>query len=445
MKRIVLLSTNFYPTPVVGAVRITNWARMLPELGYEPLAICRDYGYRATPNDLANHVHPQVKVLPFKNNGEIAIADDSVPLPLQAKPIMGRGKSTGLVSSLLCRCIIPDSQLLYWKRIYPYILARVRDYQPDVILTSAPSFSVHEVGRWLKRDLKTPWVADYRDPMLLDERFRPRGAMRMLWSRYVACENRVYAEADAIVHAIPLHARWARLHYQVARSKCALLRHPVPVDLVRGEVTPLKSQTPGRRSVNVVGYIRPQVAGMLSRAIMNLVTESPHEFDLEFRIIGRELDNPDPLKKLLGERLIIPGRVRHDLAKQHIAGADVLVNAVSEERQRATNISSKLYEYAAARKPIIAINPTCSDRLLLKELFAWVVNHPNVKSLETALKGALAADPAKTSSSYQGFLAKESWQRHALRFRLILDYAQGAREAIGDLRSLETMVPIEQR
>jgi glycosyltransferase involved in cell wall biosynthesis len=439
MKRILLLSTFFYPTPSVGSVRITNWAKVLPGLGYLPLVICRDYGYRASPENLATNVHDDVRVLQLQNNGQAAPAEEQTPVSLQARNMARQGLLTRMISATLHQFVLPDAQWLFWKRNYPNVLAYAREFQPDVILSTVPSFSMHELARRLKRDLTVPWIADYRDPMLLDDRFIPQGFTRIMWPRYAAFERRIYEQADAVVHAIPLHGRWARLHYPFARKRCAILRHPVPLDLAGGEVTPLQSREPDRRSINVVGFIRPQIVGMLADAINSLIAENPRQYDLELRLIGRELDDSQTLQALLGERLIVTGRVRHDIAKQYIAGADVLVNAVSSERQGATNISSKLYEYAAAKKPIVAINPTRSDRLLLRELPAIVVERPTVEVITKALRQALAC-PAGKESSQEAFLAKYSWEGHCQRLAVVIESVTNKGHGENDLRDIDSLV-----
>ncbi len=441
MKRILLLSTTFYPYPSVGSVRVTNWARALPQLGYQPLIICRDYGYRASRESLAANVHPDVEVMQLEGNGRCAPAEDSMqPLVVVAGTISHRIRNQ-LVAASLHKLVIPDSQMLFWNRIYPEVLKKASQYRPDVILSTSPSFAVLEVGRRLKRDLSIPWIADYRDSMLPDDRFRPRGWRRLLWPWFAAFESRIYQEADAILHAIPLHGRWARMKYPLAQRRCAILSHFVPDDLLRGTIATIPPEVFGRRAVSVVGFIRPQIVELLAQAIKRLIAEDPQRYDLELRLIGRPLDDPQPLQEILGQRLSITGRLRHDLAKQQIASADVLINAVTTERQRVIGISSKLYEYAAARKPIIAINPTRSDRILLRELTALAMEKPTVEMLCDALRKALAMSSSEVSDSYQEFHDSHSWQRHCQQLQLVLDEVTSTNGSKVDLRELGSLIP----
>ncbi|MDZ4657288.1 MAG: glycosyltransferase [Bythopirellula sp.] len=440
MKRIAIISTMFYPFPAVGAVRVTNWARALPALGYQPLVVCRDYGYRASRATLSEAVHPDVEVAQLRDDGTLAPTEDKVKASAASKPLSSNFFNE-IVLTNIHRLFVPDSQILSWHRLYPAIREIVAAAQPDVVLSTCPTFSVLEVGRRLKADLGVPWIADYRDPMLLDDRFRPQGWARILWPRFAAFERRVYEQADAILHAVPLHARWARMHYPFARRRCAILRHPVPDDLLNGSLEPIRSESVGRRSICVVGFIRPQVVGLLARAIRQLVDEDHQTYDLELRLVGRNLDDPQPIEEILGSRLKITGRLRHDLAKRHIAGADVLVNAVSSERRRVVNVSSKLFEYAAARKPIISINSTRSDKRLLRKLSVVDINQPTVAELSDALRKALARDTNEVASTYREFLESQSWERHCQQLQLVLDEVTKPSGSTVDLRDLGSLIP----
>lgn len=437
MKRIVIISTMFYPFPAVGAVRATNWARVLPELGYKPLVITRDYGHRASAETLAKVVHPEVEVVYLKDSGDIAPNEDTCG-PNITKYNSGSSLKSRLLEQAY-RLLVPDAQIVRWRRLYPRIQQLTSDVCADVVLSTSPPFSVLEIGRQLKMKLRVPWVADYRDPMLLDDRFRPQGWARMFWPRFAAFEHNVYENADAILHAVPLHARWARMKYPFARRRCAILRHPVPDDLLLDQLEPIVSSEPGRRSVCVVGFIRPQVVTLLAKAIKQLNIEEPSRFDIELRLVGRNLDEPRLIEEILGPKLVMTGRVRHDIAKRHIAGADVLVNAVSAERRRVVNVSSKLFEYAAARKPIISINSTRSDKRMLSGLSVDDIDQPTVENLVTALRKALSRNANEVAASYARFLENYRWERHCQQLQFVLDKVTSPGGCQADLRELTSL------
>ena len=62
-RRILILSTTFFPDKQVAAIRMTQWCRLLPEHGWKPYVVCRYYGFEATPEELTAKVHPEVSVV----------------------------------------------------------------------------------------------------------------------------------------------------------------------------------------------------------------------------------------------------------------------------------------------------------------------------------------------------------------------------------------------
>jgi glycosyltransferase involved in cell wall biosynthesis len=178
---------------------------------------------------------------------------------------------------------------------------------------------------------------------------------------------------------------------------------------------------------------------LLAKAIKQLNIEEPTRFDIELRLVGRNLDEPRQIEEILGPKLVMAGRVKHDIAKRHIAGADVLVNAVSAERRRVVNVSSKLFEYAAARKPIISINSTRSDKRLLSGLSVDDIEQPTVENLVTALRKALSRNANEVAASYARFLETYRWERHCQQLQFVLDEVTSPGGCQADLRELTSL------
>ena len=83
-----------------------------------------------------------------------------------------------------------------------------------------------------------PVVADVEEPFTIDGRFGPRGLRRLRSGAYRSIEEHVYRSSDLVLHAIPLHARWARLRFGDARERIKTLMMRVPSLLVDGTINP---------------------------------------------------------------------------------------------------------------------------------------------------------------------------------------------------------------
>jgi len=379
-KRLLIISAMFFPQPAVGTVRVTQWCRYLPEFGWQPNVLCRYYGHQATPQLLAEKLHPAVSVNYFNLSGST-----NTPPP--------SGQSNGLVwwksllaNSLLNQWVVPDLSVVSWRGGRNKALELVGQLHPDVILTSSPPLGVHDLGLWLSTETGIPWVADFRDPYIIDSRYGPRGIGRLRYSAHRNYERQIYERAALIVHAIPLQARWARMTYPAARAKIVTLTNGCPPELFDGSLEPVMAAN-GRRSIRMVGALTRPEADMLVRATGNLIERGA---DLELRLVGGSQDDLSELQKQMPDNLVVTGALRHDQALAQVTGADVLVCSLSPARSKAMLLSSKLFEYLATGKPVIVINPTIPDRQFLRKFQGVrLLVAPSVEELEMVLRWAL--------------------------------------------------------
>ena len=175
----------------------------------------------------------------------------------------------------------------------------------------------------------------------------------------------------------------------------------------------------GRKSIRVVGFMGEEEVLGLARAVRALVDDGA---DLELRLIGRVPATIDQIKQVLGERAVATGFVPHAEALQQIAGADVLVSYLSPERSTHLLLSSKLFEFFAAGKPVIEINPTRSDRLFLKSIpGVTVLKQPTQADLSAAVTHALGPDGALPESVRTHFREERNWRATAQKLAGWLD------------------------
>lgn len=428
MRRILIITTNFFPYPAVGSVRVTNWARMLPDVGWRPVIACRDYGYRASRELLDREVHPDALVYQIDSSGA------RVEMPGTGDGVAPAKKPAGAKHSLPARAkraaalavnkfVVPDGQRLFWSRAMPELRRIAAEVRPDVILSSSPPHSVHFAGMRLTAETGLPWIADYRDPHLLDERFQPAGLAKLAWPAHRAFERRVYERADAVLHAIPVQARWARMAYPSARGRIVELCHAAPTRAME-TLSPDRS-APGTLSVRAVGTIGDQPALELARAVRALRDAGRA---VELRLVGSNPVTLPAIRETLGDALVVTGRLRHDLAQRQIAGADLLVSFLSPERAELALVSSKLFEFVSARTPIVHVNPSSPDRHLAHQLPPTVrcLRRPSQTELVAALEWGLSEqtrDAARDPDHMERFAARFGWDAHARALADALDRA----------------------
>lgn len=417
MRPFLIITTTFFPAPHVGGIRSTQLARHLPEFGYKPVVLCRWYGVDAARSLLDEFVHPAADVIyldrPPGTPGKSGSQPPAVSLRSATRRLRAR------LGRTVSKHAIPDAAIFLWRSWAPRIASIIERIRPVAFSTTSPPFSTHAVGLALRERLGIPWVASYEDPYLIDPRFGPLGIRALRGAAHRAFDRSVHERADIILHTIPMQDRWSRLAYPHLRSKNRLVTMGCPVALAEGRVEPAPAPN-GVRSIRIVGVIGDQPASDLARAIALLRGRG---IDAELRLVGSPPSNLDAIRAMLGERLVSTGRVRHDEALRQVAGADVLVSFLTRERSRAYLLSSKLFEYVGSGRPVLAVNPTASDRLFLRRIpHAAVLRNPNPEALASTLEDLLTNPSRRPSPGFVArFRAEHSWRAKARAVAGILD------------------------
>jgi glycosyltransferase involved in cell wall biosynthesis len=410
MRKILILSPTFFPDPLVGAVRVSQWARHLPEFGWSPLVLCRHRGYTATPQALAEQIHPEVQV---QYLGPMMVSP-----PADAAAAGRRERSMrGTAMRLLDLVSVPDVLIWKWRSLGGEAIARARQWQPDAVLSSSPSHSIHSVGRRVAHATGAAWIADFRDPYLMDCRHQPRGLKRALISLHRKYERDIYRDAALCIHAIPLHSRWASRRYPFARHKIRTLTNGIPAELLNdGFLQSAWEKQAGspRASIRAVGVLGLGALAVVSAAIQHLLARG---MDAEFRHVGFSREGLANVPVELRDRVHLLGAVGHADALREIAGADVLLKFDDRERASANLLSSKLFEYLATGKPIVAVNPTRPDWQLVGRLpWCQTLVDPGPGELADALHRAIRGPARPAEAWLSAFRRRYSrrWQTEEL-------------------------------
>lgn len=375
MPRLLILSTTFYPDPGVGAVRMTQWAKWLPEYGWETHVLCRHYGYDANADQLARDVHPGVALH--------YLGAKTPRFVTQGSPSALAGWRRRLKEGV-DKWIVPDGSLVTWKRLAAQAVELTREIKPDVVLSSGPQHSIHWLAKRMARATDAKWAADFRDPYTIDVRFQPSGWRAPLRMAHKRFERSIYHEADLTIHAIPLHGRWASRAYPGHKGPAMVLPNGAPTELIEFAKSPRPQARAERLSLRSVGHLSPAAPAMLFEALEALAVEG---VDVEFRHAGHAPVTVGELPAKAFERMTFLGPVPHPEALRLVAGADLLVAFLSAYRSTYLGVSSKLFEFLATGNPVLAVNPTRTDRQLLRrQAGCEVLNHPDAAAIAKALK-----------------------------------------------------------
>jgi hypothetical protein len=307
-----------------GTTRVVRFLRHLPDEGWQPTVLAaRAAGPAAEP--------PGVRVVRAP-----------VPWPRQ---LLGGGKRSTRVNSWIA---VPDPYVGWVGPAAYRGRELLRGERFDAIFSSSPRPSVHLVAALLSRTSGLPWLADYRDPWTTYMfRAYPTAAHRAAHARLEAWALGRAAAVTAVNKPI-VDDLVARQPWLAGRA------HVLPNGFDFAEEAEHVTLGDGFWIVHTGRlYGREQQV----RAFLTGLAAQPAAVKALFVGVDESRVRPDADRLGLGARVRVEPFVPHgrSLGYQRAAHALLLVNG-----RRPEAMSSKVFEYLQAGRPVFAISPAGS-------------------------------------------------------------------------------------
>lgn len=305
-------------------------------------------------------------------------ADDEARSVARAKDARSAPSLQGVVGSdrgrrWWSRLIVPDATVVSWGLAAAKTATSiVRNDRPDVVFTSSPPESVHLLGLFLSA-FGVPWVADFRDGWT----FEPPTLRPYLTGLDGALERLVISRAEAVTAATAPLADYLRTRN--GNRRILHLTNGFDPALVAAASDEHSTLDPRRFSLVYTGTggLDGKDPRPFLRALEAALAEQPELSDkLEVVFAGNFTStevaamHADPLRGVV--RTL--GQVPHlrSLGLQQAADGLLLITSV----QKSHVATSKIYEYLAARKPILGLADRNAASTLLSSAGPHVLAPP---------------------------------------------------------------------
>jgi glycosyltransferase involved in cell wall biosynthesis len=257
------------------------------------------------------------------------------------------------------RALVPDKAVPWSATAVPAAVRIVRRRRIDAIMTTSPPTSVHLIGAAVAAATSKPWVADLRDSWLAHPHraYERRGvrAKRALDRRLARTVTRRATALVTVTDAIA--AELAGLD-PAAAPKTHVIGHGVDLSDFAG----LDHAPPDRFTIVHTGaFFGQRTPRPFLTAVRDLLERRP---DLRDQVLVRFIGDMRESDRAWARELGIDGAweetgflpYRDAIAAQRAADALLLLIPHAGGRGD-TVISGKIYEYLAARRPILAAVP----------------------------------------------------------------------------------------
>lgn len=383
-KRILILSYYFPPLAGAATFRSLEFVKHLPEFGWQPIAL----SVIPTPDDIVDeelleqipasvpvarvdHLHPKKIELALLTFWKLLwkVRLRSVAHCLQPYRIM--------------RWMVPDVHAWWFIPGLAKAFRLIRQYNPQVILTTAPPHTTHLIGLILKQQTGLLWIADYQDPwsqnpFTVYPTWLHNGLNRWLDRKTLQKADLVIGATDGITKDLQM----------LQNSKMPGHFGTVWLGYESGDFTPTfrdDGEHPRLRIVYIGSLYGLRRADWFLSTIDGLVTDG--EIDggrLSVAFVGLD-GTGDTAAYTEKSWFTYQAHVPHSEALRMMVAADCLLLLVNPES--IAQVPLKLFEYLGANRPVLGLAPPSSvSARIIKETGAGFIVPPNdTEALKTVL------------------------------------------------------------
>ena len=364
MKKVLIISYYWPPAGGSGVQRWLKFTKYLPKYSWQPIIY--------TPENPYFEVKDQALLNDIPEEAEIYKTPIWEPYALKDK-LFGKGsksQSAGVITNkkslknkvlnwVRGNVFIPDPKIYWVKPSVKVLLKKIQKEGIEHIITTGPPHSIHLIGLGLKKAMPNlKWIADFRDPWseldLLNE-FQLNNSSR---KKHKDLEKEVLQTADV---TLTVSETWVEDLERLGASKVKLITNGYDADDFE-----LKPKTNDKFIIGHYGLLNHlRNPKNLWKSLANLC-EVNKAFDskLEIHLSGNidvEVIAEIKAHPQLKEKVKQLGYLSHAQVLHQYNEADVLLLLLFNSKSGVGNYPGKIFEYFAAKKPILAFGPISSD------------------------------------------------------------------------------------
>lgn len=366
MHKVLIITYYWIPSGGAGVQRWVKFAKYLPTYSILPTIYTpKNPEYPSIDHSLETDISPLVNVIKtqiwepyniyrqlFGKKGEKINAG-----------FISENKKSGWKEKLSIwirgNCLIPDPRKFWIKPSVRYLKKYLVENNIDTIITTGPPHSMHLIGLRLKKKIPhIRWVADFRDPWTKIDFYKDLRLNPISDYLHHRWERKVVSNAD---HVIVVSTEMYNDFRQLNPHNIQLITNGYDTDDIPKKRPPLDEKF----TLSHIGTLNAsRNPHTLWEVLSELVKEDDtFEKSLQIQLIGKTdfsvLDSIDQygLSPYLKNIAYLP----HHEAIKYQQRSQLLLLLINRVASAKGILTGKLFEYMAAKRPILAIAPTLSD------------------------------------------------------------------------------------
>ena len=366
MRRVLIITYYWPPSGGIAVLRCLKFAKYLRQHGWEPVIFtARDAHYPTFDASNDRDIPEGIEVIrqpiwePYawykKFTGKAA--DANVNNVFYTDEVASGWKHK-LAVWVRSNFFIPDARAWWIRGSVKRILAYVQEHPVDAILSDGPPHSNTRIATLVRRATGLPWLADFQDPWTQVDYYQ---LLRLTpWARrkHERLEQEAFAQANKTTIVSP---SWKRELEKIGAHNVSVLYWGYDPDDFSGLIP-----TPHRKftltHLGIMGYDRnPEVLFAALRQLRDTLPGFADDFELRlFGQVDHRVRARIEAQGLL-DLTYFGGSIPRQEALQEMVDSHLLLLLLNQQPNAMGRIPGKLFEYLAARRPVLNFGPIASD------------------------------------------------------------------------------------
>ncbi|MCS7019862.1 MAG: glycosyltransferase [Cytophagales bacterium] len=392
MKKVLIISYYWPPSGGIGVLRCLKIAKYLRQYGWEPIVYTAENAhYPWLDNSNFKDIPPGMTVLKHPIFEPYAYYKKFLGKPADANvnnDLVASGRSDWkykLSVFIRSNFFIPDARALWIKPSVKFLLNWLKNNQVDAILSDGPPHTNTVIACKIRQATGLPWLADFQDPWTQVDYYQRLILTPWADAKHRRMEQEAFRTANVTtivsptwkrdlesigarnVHVIPWgydEDDFKELHYapdwKLTLTHAGLIGEDRNPEQLFAAMAELAQEEPAFRQVFVLrlfGQVDTSVQQAIARYQVQDMTE-----------ILPAVNRAESLKRLVNSQALLLILNKADNAKGRIPG--------------------KLFEYLAAKRPVLCIGDVGSDtdHILQQCEAGRCVAHADKESIKAALR-----------------------------------------------------------
>jgi len=398
MKKVLIISYYWPPSGGAGVQRWLKFTKYLRDYGWEPI-IYTPENPESPNNDssLEKDIPKNLTVIktkiwePYnfykvfiglKKNQKINAAfltEEKKPKKFEKIAVWIRGNF-----------FIPDARKFWVKPSIKYLQDYLKKNPVDAVISTGPPHSMHLIAQGLKKKLNIPWMADFRDPWTNIDFYAKLMLTPFADKKHKRLELGVLKDADVVTC---VGKTWLDELAQIYNSQSTIHNSNKFRFISNGydpdDYSDEKAEADKKFSIVYIGTLdKSRNPKILWKTISEIVNKnSSFANDLQIKLVGKtDIAVTEDIKNNgLSAYLEKTPYLTHAEVTQVQKTSQVLLLLINNTPNAMGITTGKLFEYFAAKRPILCIGPKGgdADKILEETKGGLISGYEDSQTLET--------------------------------------------------------------